>query len=135
MFRLRTFILALLLAGSIFPAAAGAATGSRECTPPGKGCGQPGHQCDGNCSTKGDRRPYGDYCCNQQSGWYGERREVTSERQARSILENYFAGRQVTIGPFKERPIFYEAEVFSSAGKKVDKVIVHKRSGRIRSIF
>lgn len=137
MVRIGTLIIlvTLLLAGGEFPATAVAAPGDRACGPAGKGCGTPGHRCDSTCRGNDAKRPYGDYCCNQQRGWYGARREVTDARQARSILENYFTGRNVTIGPFRERPMFFEAEIFDRSGKAVDKVIVHKRSGRIRSIY
>lgn len=130
----RTFILAVLLAGILFPATAPAAPDDRTGDFPDPGPGKASRRCDDDCKKAG-RRPYGDYCCNKQRGWYGARREVTSEQQARAILVDYFAGRQVTIGPFRERPMFFAAEIFDANGKLVDKVIVHKRSGRIRSIY
>jgi len=129
-------LLALLLAGILTPASSNAASGKKGCDSPGRGCGMPGCDQPGHrCTTPGERRPYGDYCCNQESGWYGSRREITTEQQARTLLQNYFAKRNLIIGTLKELPMFFEAEIYNSAGKVVDKVIVHKRSGRIRSIL
>jgi hypothetical protein len=134
----RTFILllTLLLAGVVSPATGSAAPGNKGCNSPGRGCGMPGCDQPGHrCTTPGERRPYGDYGCNQESGWYGARREIATEQQARAVLHNYFAKRNLVIGTLKELPMFFEAEIFNSSGKVVDKVIVHKRSGRIRSIY
>ena len=136
MILLRIVILMLLLAGGLPPATVVAAPGDRECGPPGWGGGKHGRRwCDEECAPKGERRPFGDYRCNKRSGWYGARREVASADQARAILVDYFADRPVTIGPLTERPMFFMAEIRDAAGKLVDRVIVHKRSGRIRSIY
>ena len=134
MILLRIIILVLLLAGGIPPATAAPAPDGPECGPPGGGGRHGRRWCDEECA-KGGRRPFGDYRCNKRSGWYGARREVASADQARAILADYFAGRKVTIGPLKERPMFFVAEIHDAAGKLIDKVIVHKRSGRIRSIY
>jgi hypothetical protein len=135
----RTFllVLVLLMAGGMLPAMAPAAATDKRCTPAAAtGCGQPQCATPGHrCWTPGERRPYGDYCCNQQNGWYGARREVNSARQARTVLQNYFAARKVVIGPLRERPMFFEADITDASGKMIDRVIVHKRSGRIRSIL
>lgn len=91
---------------------------------------QGGPRCD-NCP---NRSPYGDYCDGPRWGRYGARTEVASAADARKIIADYFAGQDVTIGPLQERRMFFEAEIRDRQGNVVDRVIVHRRSGRIRSI-
>jgi uncharacterized membrane protein YkoI len=79
----------------------------------------------------GETSPYG----GAQSGSYGEKRQVTSKDEARKILKAYFAKQEVTIGEIVEKDLYYEAEILDKDNKVVDKVIINKRTGRIRSIF
>jgi hypothetical protein len=79
----------------------------------------------------GETYPYG----GTRSGSYGEKRQVTSTEEARKILNAYFAKQKVKIGEIVEKELYYEAEILGQDNKMIDKVIINKRTGRIRSIF
>lgn len=83
----------------------------------------------------GGHGPYGGYCEGPRWGWYGARNPVTSVEDARKRLEKYFEGQDVTIGKITEQGMFFKAEVKDKEGKVTNQVIIHKRSGRIRSTF
>jgi hypothetical protein len=78
-----------------------------------------------------DRYPYG----RSMKDGYGERRAVATVDEARKVLKDYFSRKGVVIQDIKERDWFFEAEVTDRSGKVIDRVIVDKRTGRIRSIF
>ncbi len=80
------------------------------------------------------RHPHGDYCEGMGSGLYGALKPVKSAAEARRVLEQFYPQKEVIIGPIKERQLFYEADIKSNKGVVIDRVIVDKRSGRIRSI-
>jgi len=67
-------------------------------------------------------------------GRYGARRPVGSVREARRILQRYYSDADIIVGPIKERPLFYEARIIDRKGNLIDRVIVDKKSCRIRSI-
>lgn len=81
------------------------------------------------------RRPYGDYCDGPGRGWYGAKRGVNSVGEARSILRDYYADDPVTIGKIVEKKNYFEAEILNKNNRVVDRVIVDRRTGRIRSIY
>jgi hypothetical protein len=83
----------------------------------------------------GRPRPYGGYCRGPRWGWYGANRPVGTVEEARQNLEKYFEGRDVTIGTIIERRGFFEAEIKDKKGGATDRVIIHKRTGRIRSVY
>jgi hypothetical protein len=83
----------------------------------------------------GGRQPYGGYCEGPRWGWYGARTPVTSVEDARRRLENYFEGRDILIGTIVEQRMFFKADIKDRDGRLIDQVIIHKRSGRIRSTF
>jgi hypothetical protein len=66
---------------------------------------------------------------------YGQRRAVTNVHEAGRIMGQYYHGRDVRIGPIAERDLFYQADVRDRRGALVDKIIIDKRTGRIRSIY
>lgn len=74
------------------------------------------------------------YCNNQNWGSYGARKSVASIEQARHDFVEYYAGNDVKVGRIIERSGYFEAEILDKGNKLVDRVIIHKRSGRIRSI-
>lgn len=78
--------------------------------------------------------PYGGYCRGPRGGWYGARRAVKTADDAKKILKEFF-GKDAVIANVMERETFFIADVKDKSGKLVDVVIVHKRNGRIRSIF
>ncbi len=86
--------------------------------------------CDG-C----DRRPYGDYCDGPRWGRYGAKDPVRTAEEARKRLERFFADGDVTIGKITNHDTYYQAEIHDGDGELVDRVIIDKRTGRIRSIL
>lgn len=79
----------------------------------------------------GEESPYG----GSQGGTYGEKQRVTTRKEAKRLLNDYFSKKNVTIGQIREKQYYFEADVLDTKGKVVDKVIVDKRTGRIRSIY
>lgn len=66
---------------------------------------------------------------------YGEKRPVSSIQEAREALAEHFAGKGLTVGEITEKEFFFEAEILGKDRKPVDRVIIDKRTGRIRSIY
>jgi hypothetical protein len=82
--------------------------------------------------------PYGQYCPGRRwGGPYGARKPVNNAEQAKQLIEAFFSssGEAITAGRIEERRWFFEAEILDGRGKVIDKVIVDKRTGRIRSIY
>lgn len=96
---------------------------------------QAAQRCDPECESNQECRPYGGYCRNRKQGWYGGRHEVRGVDEASALLREYFASSRVKVGSLKERETYFEAEIVNPRGITVDRVIVDKRTGRIRSIF
>lgn len=82
-----------------------------------------------------EQRPYGGYCRGPRWGWYGARNPVKTVEDARKLLERYFEGENVVIGKIVEREWYFEADIRDKKDNMVDRVIVDKRTGRIRSIY
>jgi hypothetical protein len=70
-----------------------------------------------------------------RSGSYGEKKEVTTAEEAEKAFREYFSKKDVKIGEIKERELYFEAEIKDKNDNRIDKVIVDKRTGRIRSIY
>jgi hypothetical protein len=66
---------------------------------------------------------------------YGQRRAVSNVYEAGRIMAQYYHGRDVRIGPIIERDLFYQADVRDRRGVLVNKIIIDKRTGRMRSIY
>lgn len=79
--------------------------------------------------------PYGTYKRGTADSGYGEKRPVSSASEARRVLEGYFSGKGVKVGKVREKDLFFEADIIDRNGEVVDRVIVDKRTGRIRSIY
>ncbi len=77
-----------------------------------------------------DSYPYG----RSKKGRYGEKSTVMTEDKAREILKEYFQNN-VTIGKVKERKFYFEAEIRDKHGNLIDRVIIDRRTGRIRSVY
>jgi hypothetical protein len=78
-----------------------------------------------------EKYPYGGI----KNGGYGEKKTVSSKEEALKILRDYFAKKDVKIGEITEREFYYEAEIRDRNNKVIDRVIVDKRTGRIRSVY
>ncbi len=91
------------------------------------------HYCGGreNCCCS----PFGGYCKGAGWGWYGARRAVATAADAEKTIVRFFLPQKVTVSNVKDEKTFFEAEVRGKDNVVLDKVIVDKRSGRIRSIF
>jgi hypothetical protein len=87
------------------------------------------------CRSGWSGRPYGDYCRGRRWGRYGAKNPVKSAEEARRRLEEYYAGEDVVVGTITERELHFEAKIDNKNGEFVDRVIIDKRSGRIRSIY
>ncbi len=83
------------------------------------------------CAGEQNESPYG----SSRGGTYGEKRQVGTKDDARKLLREYFSNRDVTIGEIREKQYYFEADIMDMSGKLIDKVIVDKRTGRIRSIY
>jgi hypothetical protein len=68
-------------------------------------------------------------------GSYGEKQEIATAGDARKVLKRHFAGKDVIIGEVVEQELYFEAEVMDKKKTVIDKVIVDKRTGRVRSIY
>ena len=71
------------------------------------------------------------------SKWgYGQRREIHTGAVAEAAITAALCDSKGTkVGKAVERDLYFEAEVLDKDNKVVDRVIVIKRSGRIRSIL
>ena len=79
-------------------------------------------------------RPYGGYRASPRWGWYGARQNITSVKEAREYLAEFYASGNIRIGPVIERDGYFEAEIYRKSNAKRDRVIIDKGCGRIRSI-
>lgn len=79
---------------------------------------------------------YGHYWRSYKWGWYGAKRIVKTSVEANEIILQFYVPQQgIRIHRITESPLFYKAEIINSKGVLVDKVIIDKRTGRIRSIY
>jgi len=84
---------------------------------------------------KGERYPYGHYYHGPREGEYGQRKIIRTEAEARQILMNYFSPQKTVIGKIWEKGWFFEAEIRDIHNTPIDRVIIDKRTGRMRSIY
>lgn len=80
-------------------------------------------------------RPYGDHCYDSRWGWYGAKRTGNTDREAKKLLQEYYADSDVRIGKIVEKELYFKAEILDRYSRVVDRVIVDKRTGRIRSTY
>jgi hypothetical protein len=89
----------------------------------------------GNNGWRGSKYHYGTYYTSPQEGCYGERKAVRTERDARKVLLKHFSSGRETIGEIRDRNLFFEVEIKGRDNKTVDRIIIDKRTGRIRSAY
>jgi hypothetical protein len=88
-----------------------------------------------DCGWCEERRPYGDYCEDWRSGRYGANDPVKTADEARKRLQRFFEDDDVVVGKITEQDSYFEADIRNPAGELEDRVIIDKRTGRIRSVF
>lgn len=98
-----------------------------------------GHNRDRECCSKPGNEPCDKerrgWCGKRKGDWYGARRPVASREDAREQLAKYYSSQQKTVAELAEKPWRFEADLLDNCGKVVDRVMIDKRSGRIRSIY
>jgi hypothetical protein len=82
-----------------------------------------------------DASPYNDFRKSRTETRYGEKRPVASAEEAKKVLIDFFREKDVRIGQITEKELFFEAEIRDKNNELIDKMIVDKRTGRVRSIY
>lgn len=85
---------------------------------------------DGTCRTEMRGR-----CGKRRGDWYGASQPVATAGEARRLLLNYFAGQGYTVSEPVEKKWGFKAEIIDTSGKIIDRVMIDKRTGRIRSLY
>ncbi len=80
-----------------------------------------------------EKSPYGTFTP-VSSHVYGNREKVLKPIEAQKILTDYYVPRGLRIGSLSQRGDFFETDVFRG-DKRVDHVIIHRVTGRIRSVY
>jgi hypothetical protein len=118
-----TYLLSFLLLLLALPAAA-------EETEPGPGWGRHG----GRRAGEPGPPPFGDYCPRRHADHYGARQPLRTPEEARERLGLFFNRPQTQISLRRELKMGYIADIINTDGSLSDRVIIDKRTGRIRSI-
>ncbi len=69
---------------------------------------------------------------------YQQPQKPMEEKDAKTILENYLASMRnpnLKLGKIKEQGNYFEAEILTKEGSLVDKIVVDKFTGWMRSIY
>lgn len=74
-------------------------------------------------------------CGKRRGDWYGARQPVADVSEARELLQNYFSGQGYTISGVIEKRWGFRAGIIDKDGNVIDRVMIDKRSGRIRSLY
>lgn len=74
-------------------------------------------------------------CGKRRGDWYGASHAVADATEARRLLVNYFAGQGYTVSGVREKRWGFKAEILDRDDKVVDRVMIDKRFGRIRSLY
>lgn len=83
----------------------------------------------------GDRHvtPYGDYC--RDCSHYGACKEVLPPREAVKAMDKYYRERGYSVGSVNQKGRFMEADIYNKDNKQVDKVLLDRKTGRLRSTY
>ena len=94
---------------------------------------------------EGCRNNTTDQCCQNRENrgwggkrkgdWYGARQPVTTAQEAEQRLRQYYNSQDVTVSDVVEKRWCYQANLVKNNGLALDRVMIDKRSGRIRSIY
>lgn len=74
-------------------------------------------------------------CGKRRGDWYGARQPVADAAEARRLLLNYFAGQNYSVSEVIEKKWGFKAKIHDKNGTVVDRVLIDKRTGRIRSLY
>ena len=74
-------------------------------------------------------------CGKRRGDWYGARQPVATAAEARELLRSYFAGREYTLSEVSEKKWGFRADILDRNGSVIDRVMIDKRFGRIRSLY
>jgi hypothetical protein len=118
-----TYFLAVLFLFTVLPVAA-------EEPDPGRGRGWRGGLRAGEMGPP----PFGDYCPRRHADHYGARQPLQTTDEAKHRLRLFFNVPPAQITLRKEVRMGYIADITNADGSLFDRVIIDKRSGRIRSI-
>jgi len=66
---------------------------------------------------------------------YGEKSAIGTAEEALQAFKRHFKKKDVVIGEIVEKELYFETEIRDRNNTVIDKVIVDKRTGRIRSIY
>jgi hypothetical protein len=69
-----------------------------------------------------------------EQGSLGEKKGISTADEALKVLKKHFEKKDIVIGEVSEKELYFEAEIKDRKNMVIDKVIVDKRTGRIRSI-
>jgi len=84
---------------------------------------------EGSCSPEMRGR-----CGKRRGDWYGARQPVADAAEARRLFMNYFSGKEYTVSEVVEKKWGFRADILDRNGRVIDRVMIDKRSGRIRSL-
>jgi hypothetical protein len=73
-------------------------------------------------------------CGKRRGDWYGARQPVVDAAEARALLLSYFSGQEYTVSEVTEKKWGFRATILDKDGKVIDRVMIDRRSGRIRSL-
>lgn len=74
-------------------------------------------------------------CGKRRGDWYGARQPVADATEAHRLLQNYFDGQKYSVSEVIEKKWGFKAEILDKSGTVVDRVLIDKRTGRIRSLY
>ena len=77
--------------------------------------------------------PYGTYTP-QPGRWYGHKRQKMNGGEARQVLVRYYKPRGLKVGRLSDRNEFFQTDIYRG-DVFVDRIIIHKATGRIRSVY
>ncbi|QOX79932.1 hypothetical protein FY034_13640 [Trichlorobacter lovleyi] len=120
---LSTYLLLALLVLTVLPSAA-------EEVEPGQGPGWRGRHKAGEMGP----HPFGDYCPRRHADHYGARQPLQTPDEAKERLRIFFNVPAAQISLHREVRMGYIADITNADGSLLDRVIIDKRTGRIRSI-
>ena len=73
-------------------------------------------------------------CGKRRGDWYGASQPVATALEARTLLLSHFTGQEFSVSGVIEKKWGFRAEILDKDGKIIDRVMIDKRSGRIRSL-